>query len=605
MAGFNAAQKAAVTSPAQKILCLAGAGTGKTRVLTSRIAYVLKHDEKIGASNILALTFTRLAAGEMKERLNRLIGADKAEEIFVGTFHVFALSIIQDWGNLIQIEPNFTIYDEEDRKALITSIISDLGCKSVTYAKVVAQILNLSDNPEGDLNRVVKEYLYQLEFNNALDLDMILWKCYELLHIPEVREFYRSTYQYVFVDEYQDTSTLQASIIEEMNPRNLFIVGDDAQSIYGWRNANIGNILGFKDHYPETEVIKLEENYRSTMPIVSAANHLIKFNDNQLDKKLITNREGIPLAIKEFKDEDEELVQIATFIRTDHESFGGSWSDYAVLARTNAQIANMKDIMKNIGVPYQEKSTGDQIFSRPVVKGVLSFIEAATNPLDSISVKKAFVFPERRITSFHMEELELSALEKEVSLIDTIVEGNLASQKGSLEFVRLIKEVESAVELYKSDAAQLFKSVANVLDLEGYYKRKDDLMPVQDLAAVDSRMTKWQEAQRDKSIYAFLRWLKTKDIQGEKESEEAPDAVNLLTIHAAKGLEFDTVCIIGLNHEVFPGRRADIEEERRLMYVAITRAKNRLVISRGKERRDFSGKKEHSTPSIFLLELGL
>jgi len=598
---MNEQQYAAVTSEAKTIRCLAGAGSGKTRVLTGRISF-LHNEKRVGTSNMLALTFTRLAAKEMKDRLSKLIGHEKAKKLFVGTFHSFCVKVLREWGSQIGIERNFTIYDEEDRLSLLQAIINDLNAKKVKTPDMLANMQAWDKMwPDDDLGRVAREYYYRLRQHNALDLDLLLHRTNDLLDIDQVRDYYRNIYRYVFVDEFQDTSSPQTSILTKLNPDSLFVVGDDFQSIYGWRGANPYTLIVFGpvSGFPEAETVKLETNYRSTKPIVDAANRLIAHNVNQTEKTLTTDRPGSSIIFNEYDTDLMEFTSIVAFIKGNNQAF----SDYAVLARTNRQLLRLKEVLDEQNIPCQIVNAGGDIFKRPAIKGVLDFIAAASNPLDNITMKKAFNFPEPRATSMRMEMMELDALDSELSLF--LIIQTFGEEYSS--FIQAVKDMDAALDEVGHDADLTFVRAYEILGLDEYMKYKGLNNRLEDILEARRQIIHWQVAQLDlggsTSYDAFLRWLRTKDIQ-ERLLQEEENSVKLLTVHAAKGLEFPVVFIIGMNQGVFPSKKSeDFEEERRLFYVAITRAKDMLLISRAKERIVWGDHAEPTEPSVFLSEI--
>lgn len=609
---MNEQQFIAVTSDAKTIRCLAGAGSGKTRVLTGRMGY-LHNEKRVGTSNMLALTFTRLAAKEMKDRLNKLIGPEEAKKLFVGTFHSFCVKVLREWGSQTGIEPNFTIYDEEDRQALLQAIISDLGAKKVKMPNLLAN-MQVWDKvwPEGDFGRVVHEYYYRLAQCNALDLDLLLHRTNDLLDIDQVRDYYRNIYRYVFVDEFQDTNTAQGSILLNLMPQSLFVVGDDFQSIYGWRGANVHTIINFGpvNGFPEPETVKLEINYRSTKPIVDAANRLIAHNVNQTEKTLTTDRDGNPIACYEFDTEKKEFEFVASGIKGIMQEYGSrkhiSWRDFAVLARTNKQLQRLEEILNIWQVPCKIVNAGGDIFKKPVVKGVLDFIAAASNPTDNVTVKKAFSFPEPRATALQMDKWELKSLQDDIPLLDVIEN---SAEPGADEFDCLIRKMRQVLQEDGQDVEDVFGRGYRLLQVQEAMETKGLENRWNDIQEALCQIIRWKDVQRKLgasiSYDVFLRWLRTKDIQ-ERLLQEEEDSVRLLTIHAAKGLEFPAVFIIGMNQGVFPSKRSeDLEEERRLFYVAITRAKDNLVVTRAKERIVWGEHTEPTEPSQFLMEAGI
>lgn len=601
--GLNPAQLQAVTSDSQTILTLAGAGSGKTRVLTHRIAHLVQN--RVSTTNMLALTFTRLAAKEMKERLVGLIGEDMTRKLFCGTFHSFCVKVLKEWGHMVGVEKNFTIYDEEDKKAIIESIIRDFKYKNVKLFDVFRYLAQWDKALFilGDTGKVISEYLFRLKQNNALDLDILLHRTNDLFDIGQVRDYYRNIYRYAFVDEYQDTSNTQNSIIKGLEPDNLFVVGDDFQAIYGWRGANVQNILLFNSSigYPEAEVVKLEQNYRSTAQIVAAANNLISHNESQTEKTLIAQKEGEPVAYTVFNDEEMETAGVVAVIK----DLGiDNYSDVAVLARTNRQLQTVKSVLEREGIPCQLVNNHDDVFKKKAVRDVLNYISAALNPSNNVLARKAFSIPEPRATALEMERWELKALDAELPLMDILEHSD---HPGAQEFTKLITSIRDVMANECQDAEHIFIRTIEILDMEEYLSASGLFNRVEQVKMVQERILKWQSVQQelgeDYGFSTFLRYLNTRDIQ-EKLVQEKVNAVKLLTIHAAKGLEFPVVFLVGLNQGVFPaGQAADIEEERRLMYVAVTRSKDHLYVSRTNMRSQWGGKQVICEESQFLDEM--
>ena len=601
--GLNPAQLQAVTSESPTILTLAGAGSGKTRVLTHRIAHLVQN--RVSTTNMLALTFTRLAAKEMKERLVGLIGEDMTRKLFCGTFHSFCVKVIREWGHLVGVEPNFTIYDEEDKQAIIEAIIRDFKYKNVKLFDVFRHLAQWDKALFilGDTGKVISEYIFRLKQNNALDLDMLLHRTNDLFEIGQVRDYYRNVYRYAFVDEYQDTSNTQNSIIKGLEPDNLFVVGDDFQAIYGWRGANVQNILLFNSsiNYPDAEVVKLEQNYRSTAQIVRAANNLISHNESQTEKTLIAQKEGDPVSCTVSNDEEQETTGVAAVIK----DLGiDNFSDVAVLARTNRQLQTVKSILEREGIPCQLVNNQDDVFKKKAVRDVLNYISAALNPANNVLARKAFSIPEPRATALDMERWELKALDAELPLMDILEHSD---HPGAQEFTALIRSIRDVMANECQDAEHIFTRTIEILDMEEYLSAGGLFNRVEQVKMVQERILKWQAVQHelgeDTSYSTFLRYLNTRDIQ-EKLVQEKVNAVKLLTIHAAKGLEFPVVFLVGMNQGVFPaGQAADMEEERRLMYVAVTRAKDRLYLSRTNVRSQWGGKQVICEESQFLGEM--
>ncbi|EHQ92170.1 ATP-dependent helicase [Desulfosporosinus youngiae] len=583
--GLNDQQLQAVTSDSPIILNLAGAGSGKTRVLTHRMAY-LHQEKRVGTSNMLALTFTRLAAKEMKERVMALIGTAEGYKLTVGTFHSFCVQVLREFGYLVDLEPNFTIYDEEDRTDIIHSCVDELGYKKIKVRDVIDNLYKDLSGLDQSLARVIEEYGYRLKRNNAMDLDGLLVSTRNVLESSQAQRELQNRYRYIFVDEFQDTNDIQFEIIHLLNPENLFVVGDDFQSIYQFRGANVRNIIEFPDKYQKCEVIKLERNYRSTKQIVSAANSLIKHNLSQTEKALIADREGLDIRYLIMPDEDAESRKVADLIAS--ESKSEAWSNVAVLARTNRQLQTIKDVLDRRNIPSLIVSSQNDVFKKQDIRKIIAFIEVAINPQDDANIHKVINFPNMRFTDLDINNLEFKALDQGWSLSDIM---KIGTEKEKA-FYALLESIKDRVENIET-ARDVIEEAIHQLSLRIYYDNEGLKNRQEDVSAMLLEVERWQNVQESlgepNGIYSFLKWLRTKDIQ-EKLVQEKVDSVKLMTVHASKGLEFPVVFVIGMNQNVFPSKRAeDIEEERRLFYVAITRAKDRLYLTRPEQREAYPG----------------
>jgi len=584
LTGLNEQQLQAVTSDNPIILNLAGAGSGKTRVLTHRIAH-LHQEKRVGTSNILALTFTRLAAKEMKERAMKLVGTSEGHKLTIGTFHSFCVRILKEWGHLVSLEKNFTIYTEDDRRAIIQSCIDELGYK--VKLQDVLDNLYVVFSDDSPVAKVAREYYYRLKRNNAIDLDGLLFFAKEVLAFSKAQMELQNRYRYVFVDEFQDTNDIQLEIIQLLNPYNLFVVGDDAQSIYQFRGANVRNIIDFPNKYSECEVIKLEQNYRSTKQIVAAANMLIKHNLSQTEKALITDRDGADIIYMVMPDDGIEAMNVADMISVESR-LTESWSDIAVLARTNRQLQKIKENLDRRNIPSLIVSSQDDVFKKHDIRMIIAFIEAAINPLDDTNVRKVINFPEARFTDLDIQNLELKALNIGQSLSEVMQIGTV---KERLFYQLLESAKESSKE--RETALEVIEEAIHQLDLRYHYYNEGLNNRAEDLVTMFTEVERWQNVQESlgepNGIFSFLKWLRMKDIQ-EKLVQEKVDVVKLMTVHASKGLEFPVVFVIGMSQNVFPSKRTeDMEEERRLFYVAITRAKDRLYLTRPEQRVAYPG----------------
>ena len=582
--GLNERQLQAVVSDNPIILNLAGAGSGKTRVLTHRIAH-LHQERRVGTSNILAITFTRLAAKEMKERAMKLVGANEGKKLTIGTFHSFCVRVLKEWGHLVDLEKNFTIYTEDDRRAIIQSCIDELGYK-VKLQDVLDNLYVIFPD-DSTVSKVASEYYYRLKRNNAVDLDGLLFFAKEVLAFSAAQAELQNRYRFVFVDEFQDTNDIQLEIIQLLNPYNLFVVGDDFQSIYQFRGANVQNIIDFPNKYPRCEVVKLERNYRSTKQIVSAANTLIKHNVSQTEKALIADRDGADIVYTVRPDDDAEARHVAAAIGAESK-LTETWSDVAVLARTNRQLHKVKEALDRWDIPSLIVSSQDDVFKKDDIRKIIAFIEAAINPQDDINLRKVINFPEARFTDLDIQNLELKALNIGQSLSEVMQIGTVKERL----FYQLLESAKESSE-ERETALEVIEEAIHQLDLRYHYYNEGLNNRAEDLVTMFVEVDRWQKVQNvlgePSGIFSFLKWLRMKDIQ-EKLVQEKVDVVKLMTVHASKGLEFPVVFVIGMNQGVFPSKRTeDMEEERRLFYVAITRAKDRLYLTRPENRVAYPG----------------
>lgn len=596
---LNEAQELAVKSVETVILCLAGAGTGKTKTLTERVAAL--QSQRISCSNMLALTFTRLAGKEMKERVIKLVGESEGKNLFCNTFHAFCVKILKEWGHLIGYDDEFTIYDQEDRESIINNIIQEFKYK--TTANEVIEILNFAGQNNEKFSpaavETANEYKYQLKRNNAMDLDMLLINALDILkNNVDVQSRYHELYEYVFVDEFQDSNDIQMELIKTLNPKNLFVVGDDFQSIYGWRQAKPEYIINFEKYYPGCQIIKLEENYRSTVPIIEAANNLIAHNEKQTKKILIAHKEGQQIEYFETETIENEVNLVASKILEGNEAY----SNFAVLTRTNKQVEPFIEQFRMFNIPYQLVSNKDDPLKKRDIRMVLNILEILLNPKDDVTLKKIINFPEKRLNELRLKEIEKMQVDEDISFMEV-----LETIQETQEFTEMLDNLHTKVfeECYMAEDA--FMTVVKELKLLEKYTEDGRLAKIDDLGAAQYAIGRWQDTQyklgESTEFSAFLKWMHIKDIQ-EKLIEER-DAVKIMTVHASKGLEFKNVFVIGMNQDIFPSKRGDLEEERRLFYVAITRAKDGLYLSRSKKALGWGNREILTKESQFINELSL
>mgnify|MGYP000014397706 CR=1 FL=1 len=608
--GLNDKQREAVLCTEGPLLVLAGAGSGKTRVLTHRIAYLVR-EKNVAPWSILAITFTNKAAREMKERLETLVGP-QVEEMVVSTFHSACVKILRRDIERLGYERNFVIFDSSDQQTVIKDCLKELNMNEKNFPpkSVLVEIGRAKDeliDPktfsamyESDfrMSRIAQIYtLYQKKLiqSNALDFDDIIMNTVRLLsEFPDVKEYYQRRFKYILIDEYQDTNTSQyvlVSLLAEKH-RNLCVVGDDDQSIYKFRGANIQNILNFEKEFDDATVIKLEQNYRSTKTILDAANFVIQNNYGRKEKRLWTkNDEGDKIRLFSAGNEHEEGLYIAQEIRRLCEEKNYKYSDFAVLYRMNAQSRVIEDMLLREGIPYRVFG-GLRFYDRKEIKDIVAYLRVIQNPMDNISLKRIINEPKRGIGKTTIEHAEEMANQKNTSIYTVISNadsvGVLSRASAKLqEFVGLINHLR--VEKENSTVTGL---VNKVLEQTGYLKMLEDENTIESqtrLENIKEFISAAMEYEKDKkeegeeaSLEGFLENISL--IADVDNYDEAQDAVVLMTLHSAKGLEFPVVFMCGMEEGIFPSyhssfEQSELEEERRLCYVGITRAKHLLYIT--------------------------
>lgn len=596
---LNESQRKAVESISKVILCLAGAGTGKTSTLTSRIAYLQK--QRVSCSNMLALTFTRLAGKEMKERVIQLVGENEGKNLFCNTFHAFCLKVLKEWGYLIGYDKDFTIYDQEDRENILRVIINEF--KYYAHPDEVIDYLNGDFNKKSknymDVKGAGDEYKNRLLRNDAVDLDGLLVYTLKIIkNYPEVQRQYNSLYEYIFVDEFQDSNDIQMQLIKALNPQNLFVVGDDFQSIYGWRKAKPEYIINFEKYYPGCEVIKLEENYRSTVPIITAANNLISHNENQTKKELRAHKDGPEIQYIVAENISNECNLVCGKVLE-----GGNYSDYAVLTRTNKQMDPFIQAFKIFNIPFQVVSNKNDPLGKYDVRMILNTLEVILNPKDDTTLKKVMNFPVKRINELQLQSVEKYQIDESISFMEALK--NEVNSPEVQQFTDLLDDIYKYITEENSEASRVFCIAQNVLGLKEKYTEEKRNNKIRDIELAMEVIEKWTNIQQNlgesTDISSFLKWVHIKDIQ--EKLMEQKDAVKLMTAHSSKGLEFKNVFVVGMNKNVFPNKRGDLQEERRLFYVAITRAKDKLYLSRPKRALGWGNREFATQESQFLNEL--
>jgi len=627
--GLNEQQAEAVSTTEGPLLIIAGAGSGKTRVLTVRIAYLLRMG--VHPSHILALTFTNKAAQEMKERIGHLVGPNTARGIWAGTFHSIFARILRAHAEKLGYTSSFTIYDTDDQTAAIKAVMTQLGISQqvvqpnavrgrisgaknamVSWQEYARQATQISEKQTG---QIYEEYEKRLRTSNAMDFDDLLLNTIRLLEQhPDVLEQYHERFKYLLVDEYQDTNRAQYRVVNMLAKkyRNLCVVGDDAQSIYRWRGADIRNILDFERDYADAKVVRLEQNYRSTKVILSAADSVIRNNAKQLKKKLWTeNVEGEKIGLLACRDDREEADQIVRTLKNRLETKGFHYKDVAVLYRTNAQSQALEDALRRSNLPYHIVS-GVSFYKRKEVKDTMAYLRLLVNPDDSESVIRVINEPTRGIGATTMKRLEAYANESGVSLwdvlksIDSVPQVQTRTVNAVKTFVDIIERHRAIVdELAPASMAQQYMEATG---LPGMYKQmdtEDALDRWNNIERVLDHIAEQQELDETLTLATYLEQVSL--VSEQDDPKLGTDRVAMMTMHAAKGLEFPLVFIAGLEQGLFPLAKAEQdpleqEEERRLFYVGITRARQELVLSYAERRYRF-GELIFSRPSMFLSEI--
>ena len=640
---LNEAQRAAVEYIDGPSLVIAGAGSGKTRVLTYKIAYLLSQGMK--PWSIMALTFTNKAAREMKERIGKLVGNDLAQHLYMGTFHSIFSRILRAEAEHIGFNNNFTIYDESDSRSLIKAIVKEMGLDDKKYkpAAVHAKISMAKNNlmsaaaydsdaaifeqnkraqmPE--VGKIFVAYVQRCKQANAMDFDDLLTLTYQLFREHEdIRHKYAARFDYVLVDEYQDTNHVQMSIVMQLcqEKQRVCAVGDDSQSIYSFRGANIDNILNYQRQFQGTRLFKLEQNYRSTQTIVEAANSLIKHNRNQIPKDVFSeNAKGEKIQYKPAYSDKEEAAIVAKDVKRIRREDGCQYSDFAILYRTNAQSRSFEEEFRKQGIPYRIYG-GLSFYQRKEIKDIIAYFRLVANPDDEEAIKRIINYPARGIGATTVLKIADCAHQNQVSFWEVIgapERYGLAVTKGTmnkLETFRLLIssfiERAQTTDVYELGDAIIKESGISQDIMSG--KDADDLARQENLEEFLSGMSAFVEERREEGRFdeLFLQdylqdvaLLTDADSDGDKDEPR----VSLMTVHAAKGLEFPTIFVVGLEENIFPSPLSaaslrELEEERRLLYVAITRAEKHCILTNAKNRWRY-GKMEFDNPSRFIDEI--
>lgn len=630
--GLNKEQQQAVQHTEGPLLIMAGAGSGKTRVLTHRIAYLI-HEKDVAPHNILAITFTNKAAREMKERVNDLVGRGSGS-VWVSTFHSMCVRILRRDIDRIGYDRNFTILDTTDQLTVIRQVLKNLNIDpkqfdpramlgAISNAKnelITPEEYRKNQNSyyERQISDIYEAYQKMLRKNQSLDFDDLIMQTTHLFdRVPEVLAYYQRRFQYIHVDEYQDTNNAQYQLVQQLAKRfeNLCVVGDSDQSIYAWRGANIENILSFEEDYSNTKVILLEQNYRSTKFILEAANHVIENNEGRKAKNLWTdNAEGKKIVLYEGNTERDESMFVVEQIQSYLDDGSYEPHDIAILYRTNAQSRAIEDTLLKSNLAYQMIG-GMKFYERKEIKDLIAYLRLITNPQDDISFARAVNEPKRGIGATSIDRLRAYAADHDISLSETIKE---------VDFTGVTPRAAQALamfeELIQSFARQqefltATEMVEQVIEKTGYEEalRKESSIEAQsrieNLEEFLSVTREFEKTSEDKTLLAFLTDLALiADIDSvDEEDPDQQSKITLMTLHSAKGLEFPVVFLIGMEENLFPHSRSmddeeGMEEERRLAYVGITRAEKQLYLTHAQSRMIF-GRSQYNPPSRFIKEL--
>lgn len=626
---LNPMQQEAVFCTEGPLLVLAGAGSGKTRVLTHRVAYLIE-EKQVNPWNIMAITFTNKAAGEMRERVDQLVGFG-AESIWVSTFHSSCVRILRRHVEALGYSTSFSIYDTDDQRTLMKQVFKslDVDTKQFKERSVLSIISSAKDkligpeefllNAAGDFRQrkvgeIYQEYQKQLKKNNAMDFDDLIVKTVELFqNNPDVLNYYQERFKYIMVDEYQDTNFAQFKLISLLAAKykNLCVVGDDDQSIYKFRGANIENILGFEDTFPGARVIKLEQNYRSTQNILNAANGVIRHNRGRKDKTLWTaNDEGGMVQFKQFENARDEADYVARQIRDS----GYAYQDQAVLYRTNAQSRLLEERCIFYNVPYRLVG-GVNFYQRREIKDILAYLRTVANGVDDISVLRIINVPKRGIGATTMGKVTAFASEHGMSLYEALKEARQIPglNKAAAKIAVFVGQIESFRVRANSDDFSIQDLIEGILDETGYRQELEEEGEIESqtrLENIEELVNKAVSYESDSDHPTLDEFLEQVALVADIDSmDESENRVTLMTLHSAKGLEFPKVYLVGMDDGLFPSMmsmmsddKSEIEEERRLCYVGITRAREELVMTSARQRM-VNGETRYSKPSQFVDEL--
>jgi DNA helicase-2/ATP-dependent DNA helicase PcrA len=633
---LNPTQVEAVSTLSGPLLILAGAGSGKTRVLTFRIANLVAHGEAT-PGQILAVTFTNKAAREMEARVLQLLGdlgIPVLDRMWVNTFHSTCARILREDIHLLDYRPFFGIYDDSDQVAMIKKVMNILNINDKihpprSFQSRINEAKQLAMSPDELAKKsatwmdpksleVYRTYEEEMKKSNALDFGDLLMKTYELFRMyPDILKKYQNRFRYISVDEYQDTNNIQYRIVKMLSEdhRNLCVVGDEDQSIYSWRGADITNILTFEKDFPECKVVKLEENYRSTSTIVNAASHVIRNNSQRKDKTLFThNAAGDKIVVHEDSNEYEEARFVVQKVESIMRQESRKARDFAVFYRTNAQSRVIEDQLRSRGIPYKLVG-GVKFYERMEIKDVLAYLRAMVNPSDDISLKRIINVPARGIGKTTVEKIEDVGIKRKITFFEAIlvVAEERMVHSGAAKKLREFRAlIDQMIE--KSKVVKTSELFVDVLDTTGYILRlKEENTPesqarIENLEEMSNAIRQFeQERGEEATLTQFLEEMAL--VSEADKVETVDDYVTMMTLHISKGLEFSVVFIIGMEEGLFPSARSfdasdpeSVEEERRLAYVGMTRAREKLFLTYARSRRVWGQEQSHP-PSRFLKEI--
>lgn len=632
--GLNPEQKAAVQQIKGPVMIIAGAGSGKTRVITMRVAHLLRNG--VDSFNILVLTFTNKAAREMRERITHVAGPE-AKNIWMGTFHSVFAKILRVEADKLGYPSNFTIYDTDDSKSVLRAILKEMNLDDKLYSvnlvlnRISAAKNNLVSWGEyqkneqiqaddfssgrGMLGKIYETYAQRCYRAGAMDFDDLLFKTNELLKLyPDTLNKYQHKFKYLMVDEYQDTNFSQYLIVKKLAAvnENICVVGDDAQSIYAFRGANIQNILNFEKDYPDLKIFKLEQNYRSTQNIVNVANSIISNNKEQLKKNVFSEKEsGDKIKVMRAFSDNEEGKLVAEAIMHERTTKGMKWNDFAILYRTNAQSRSMEEALRKMGTPYKIYG-GLSFYQRKEIKDLIAYFRLTFNPNDEEALKRVINYPKRGIGDTSVDNIIVAASQNNITPWEVIANANqylskvpasLSAFAMMIQSFQVLAQSKSAYDtaLYIAQHSGLLKDLYEDKSVEGLNRYEN----IQELLNGIKEFSEREDLE-EKGLDVFMQdvALLTND---DKDKDKDADTVSLMTIHSSKGLEFPQVYVVGLEENLFPSQmslnsRTDLEEERRLFYVAVTRAESKLSISYATSRFKF-GTLINCEPSRFLDEI--